>query len=88
MKSKAFTRSAAAVIILGLICALAAYFAPPGEQNLQTGIWYSVVPPVLAILLAFLTRHVLLSLGIAILAGGFLTQVPQAPLSAAAWWRV
>jgi len=47
--------------------------------------WYSVVPPVLAILLAFLTHHVLLSLGIAIVAGGLLTQVPQAPLSAAGW---
>jgi len=49
--------------------------------------WYSVVPPVLAIFLAFLTHHVLLSLGIAILAGGLLTQVPQAPLSAAAWFE-
>jgi len=86
LKSKAFTKTAAAVIIFGVICALTAYFAPVGEQNSQTGIqWYSIVPPVLAILLAFLTRHVLLSLGIAIVAGGVLTQVPQTPLSAAAW---
>ena len=75
----------AAVIILGVICALAAYFAPIGKEDSQTGLWYSIVPPVLAILLAFLTRHVLLSLGIAILVGGFLTQIPQAPLSAVAW---
>jgi Na+/H+ antiporter NhaC len=76
----------AAVIIFVVICALTAYFAPVGEQNSQTGIrWYSIVPPVLAILLAFLTHHVLLSLGIAIVAGGLLTQVPHAPLSAAAW---
>jgi Na+/H+ antiporter NhaC len=47
--------------------------------------WYSVVPPLLAIVLAFLTRHVLPSLGIAILAGGLLTQVAKAPLSIAAW---
>jgi Na+/H+ antiporter NhaC len=47
--------------------------------------WYSVVPPLLAIVLAFLTRRVLPSLGIAILAGGVLAQVPQAPLSAVAW---
>ena len=39
-----------------------------------------------AISLAFLTRHVLLSLGIAIAAGGLLTQVPHAPLSAGAWF--
>jgi len=49
--------------------------------------WYSVVPPVLAIFLAFLTHHVLSSLGIAILVGGLLTQVPQAPLSIAAWFE-
>ncbi len=47
--------------------------------------WYSVLPPVLAIVLAFLTHHVLLSLGIAIVVGGLLAEIPQAPLSAAAW---
>ena len=47
--------------------------------------WYSVVPPLLAILLAFLTHHVLLSLGVAIVVGGLLVSVPQAPLSGAAW---
>lgn len=47
--------------------------------------WYSVVPPLLAIVLAFLTRRVLPSLGIAIVVGGVLTQVPQAPLSVGAW---
>jgi len=77
----------AAVIIFAIICALAAYLAPAGKQDSQPGMWYSIVPPLLAIVLAFLTRHVLLSLGIAILVGGFLTQVPQAPLSAAAWWQ-
>lgn len=76
----------AAIIIFVTICALTAYFAPAGEQDLPTGIrWYSTVPPVLAISLAFLTRHVLLSLGIAIVAGGLLTQVAQAPLSVTAW---
>lgn len=40
----------------------------------------------MAIVLAFLTRHVILSLGIAIVVGGLLTQVPQSPLSAAAWF--
>lgn len=76
----------AAVIIFVVICALTAYFAPAGEQDSQTGVrWYSTVPPVLAISLAFLTRHVLLSLGIAIVAGGLLTQVAQAPLSVTAW---
>ncbi|MCH7557014.1 MAG: hypothetical protein IIB56_06105 [Planctomycetes bacterium] len=85
MKSKALTRSVVAVIIFGVMCALAALFAPPSGQDPQKAMWYSIVPPVLAISLAFLTRHVLLSLGIAIVAGGLLTQVPQSPLSIAAW---
>ncbi len=85
MKSKTIIKSAAAVIIFGVICAFTAYIAPDGEQDLQTSMWYSIVPPVLAILLAFLTRHVLLSLGIAIIAGGLLTKVPQSPLSIVAW---
>ncbi|MHC4310788.1 MAG: hypothetical protein ACYSSN_12700, partial [Planctomycetota bacterium] len=85
MKSRAITKSVAAIIIFGVICAFTAYIAPDGEQDLQTSMWYSVVPPVLAILLAFLTKHVLLSLGIAIIAGGLLTKVPQSPLSVFAW---
>jgi Na+/H+ antiporter NhaC len=85
LKSKTITKIAAAIVIFGVICALAAYLAPIGEKNSQTILWYSVVPPVLAIMLAFLTRHVLASLGIAIVVGGFLSKVPQSPLSAVAW---
>ncbi|MFH1719716.1 MAG: Na+/H+ antiporter NhaC family protein [Planctomycetota bacterium] len=86
MTAKVITRGAVAVIIFAVICALAASLAPtgPGSPG-QRAMWYSIVPPLLAIVLAFLTRHVLASLGIAILVGGVLTQVPQAPLSAAAW---
>jgi Na+/H+ antiporter NhaC len=87
LKPKAITKSVAAIVIFGIICALAAYVAPSGKENLQSVQWYSVVPPVLAIILAFLTRHVLLSLGIAIIAGGLLTKVPHSPLSVAAWFK-
>lgn len=73
------------VVVLGAICVLIPSFLTHAEQGSQTGLWYSVIPPLLAIVLAFLTRHVLLSLGAAIVVGGFLTQVPQAPLSAVAW---
>ncbi|MBA7669007.1 hypothetical protein ES703_77131 [subsurface metagenome] len=86
LKTRALTRNAVAVIIFVVLCALAAYFAPHGEQGSQPPAWYSIVPPVLAISLAFLTRNVLLSLGIAIVAGGFLANVPQAPLSPVAWF--
>lgn len=64
---------------------LTACFLPHSGQGSQTGFWYSVIPPVLAIVLAFLTRHVVLSLGIAILVGGLLYRVPQSPLSIVVW---
>jgi Na+/H+ antiporter NhaC len=73
--------------ILGLGCGLLVYFSPHSGENPPTAAWYSVIPPVLAILLAFLTHHVLLSLGIAIVAGSLLTAVPQAPLSVHAWLK-
>jgi Na+/H+ antiporter NhaC len=71
--------------ILGFGCGLLAYFSPHSEGNSPTAVWYSIVPPMLAILLAFITHHVILSLGIALVAGSFLTSVPQAPLSIHAW---
>ena len=74
------------VVVLGAICILTAAILSHAEQDSQTGLWYSVLPPLMAIVLAFLTRHVILSLGIAIVVGGLLTQVPQSPLSAAAWF--
>jgi Na+/H+ antiporter NhaC len=85
LKSKKIIKIAVVIIILGLGCGLLAYFSPRGEENQSAVVWYSIVPPMLAILLAFLTQHVLLSLGVAIIAGGFLSAVPQAPLSADAW---
>ncbi len=87
MKSRTFIRNAGVVVVLGVICVLTASILPHAEQDSQTGLWYSVIPPLLAIVLAFLTRHVVLSLGIAIVVGGLLTHVPQAPLSVIAWFE-
>lgn len=84
-KLKKIKKIVIVIIILGLVCGLLAYFSPRSDENSSTAMWYSIVPPILAILLAFLTHHVLLSLGIAIIAGGFLSSVPQAPLSINAW---
>ena len=50
------------------LCGLAA-----GSQTADNAArWYSVVPPLLAILLAFLTHRVMLSLGVAVIVGGLL----------------
>lgn len=86
LKPKTPIRYAVAVAVFGVLCALAAWVAPEGEQGSRAA-WCSIIPPVLAISLAFLTRNVLLSLGIAILGGGLLSEVPQAPLSIVAWFR-
>lgn len=88
MKLKSHTRHIAAGIISAAAFTAAVLLTRLSGQDSSrfTGaMWYSVVPPVLAILLAFLTHHVLLSLGIAIVMGGLLAEIPQAPLSAAAW---
>jgi len=84
--TKSITRVTAAVIVFTALCALAARLAPAETQEPDAAMWYSVIPPLLAIVLAFLTRHVLPSLGIAILTGGLLSRVSQAPLSVAAWF--
>lgn len=75
------------MIIFVVICTLAAFLSPEQGQESRDVVWYSIVPPVLAISLAFLTRHVLLSLGVAVIAGGLLTSVTQSPLSGAAWLK-
>jgi len=84
-KLKKVIKIAVVTAFLGLVCGLVAHFSPNGEENPYTAKWYSIIPPMLAILLAFLTHHVLLSLGIALVVGGFFTSVPQAPLSINAW---
>ncbi len=70
LKSKSLKKYLIAIIIFSVICALTSFFAPPASR----GLWYSIIPPVLAILLAFVTHNVLLSLGTAIIVGGLLSQ--------------
>jgi Na+/H+ antiporter NhaC len=47
--------------------------------------WYSLIPPLLAVILALITHRVLLSLGLAVLVGGLLQHVPAAPTNPMAW---
>jgi len=84
LQTKTITRIAVAAAVFAAVCALAAWLAPADGSG-SAATWYSIVPPLLAIVLAFLTHHVMVSLGIAILVGGFLASVPQAPASGHAW---
>ena len=75
-------RTVIAITVFSVLCILAAWFGRTAGAQAH---WYSIVPPALAIILAFLTHHVILSLGTAILIGGLLSSVPAAPASAGAW---
>ncbi len=84
LQTKTITRIAVAAAVFAAVCALAAWLAPADGSG-SAAPWYSIVPPLLAIVLAFLTHHVMISLGVAILVGGLLTSIPQAPVSSHAW---
>ena len=57
-----------------LSCALLLALPSPGPH--AVGQWYSVLPPVLAILLAMFFQHLFVSLGAAVLLGAFLAYGP------------
>ncbi len=76
----------AAAAAFAAVCILAAWFSNVAATGLQAP-WYSIVPPLLAIVLAFLTHNVMASLGIAIVIGGLLTAVPPDPAHFQAWGR-
>ncbi len=78
-------RVGGAVVVFVGVCVLAWRLGASSGEGTAGGAWHSVIPPLLAIVLAFLTRRVVLSLGVAIVAGGLLTAVPEAPLSIWAW---
>ncbi len=84
MKRKTLTKTAAAAVIFTVICALAALSEPPSTADTQVAPWYSIVPPLLTIILAFLTRNILLSITLAIITGGLLTSLPSDPTSLSA----
>ena len=77
------------IALIGLaflaVCALAAY----GERRLGDSgslVWYSIVPPLLAVTLAIATHRLLLSLGLAVVVGIVLSSVRSAPSSIRDWF--
>lgn len=64
-------------IILAIIAIISPSFAFAAPDTITTN-WYSVLPPLIAVALAFVTRKLLLSLGTAILLGSFLFALDKA----------
>lgn len=73
-----------AIVIGGL--SLLAWVAGPSQDSAGNDVlWYSILPPLLAIALAVATNRIVVSLGAAVVLGGLLTTLPDAPLSVEAW---
>ena len=85
MKTKILNKTAASAVIFAAVCALAALSERHQTADTQTTPWYSIVPPLMTIVLAFLTRNVLLSIAVAIITGGLLTTLPSNPTSLSAF---
>jgi Na+/H+ antiporter NhaC len=84
VKRKILAKTAASVIIFAAICVMAALSGPHQAADAQPAPWYSIIPPLMTIMLAFLTRNVVLSIAVAIIAGGLLTTLPSDPTSLSA----
>ncbi len=84
MRTDGIARIVVAATVFATVSVLAACFSG-ADAMAPHAPWYSIVPPLLAVVLAFLTRHVMVSLGVAIALGGLLSTVPQAPASGHAW---
>ncbi len=77
------------ILLAGLaflgICALAAY----GEQRLESSgvfVWYSIVPPLLAVTSAIATHRLLVSLGLSVVAGIVLSSIRNVSDSVWNWF--
>lgn len=81
LNSKLFRKILISSLIFIVISITALLCAPLTKHNPDAGKWYSIIPPLLAILLAFTTQQVVTSLAIAIIAGGFLTCLQYSPTS-------
>ncbi|MCH8217609.1 MAG: hypothetical protein IH892_12670 [Planctomycetes bacterium] len=77
---KTNTKLTVSAILFVAICMAAAGTSASAEAP-----WYGIIPPLLAIMAAFVTKNVMLSLGGAILMGGLLKQVVPDALSLSAW---
>jgi Na+/H+ antiporter NhaC len=85
IKTTVILRVAIGTAIFAVVCVLAQWWAGQRTDGNQIGLWYGIVPALSAITLAFVTRRVLLSLGLAIILGGLLSHLPGNLTSGEAW---
>jgi Na+/H+ antiporter NhaC len=76
-----------AAVAVAAASGAAMWLAPDAADGSEGVYWYSILPPLLAVTLAFLTARIIPSLAAAVIAGGFLAMVPDAPLSPMSWAR-
>ncbi len=79
------TKNAVAVFIVVALSVIAALAVPDSSSPGHGGPWYSILPPLLAVTLAIVTRRVMGSLALAIVIGGLLASVPSSPLAVGTW---
>ena len=79
MNSKIIKKIIISSLVFIIVLGAASLCAHLTRHNPDAGPWYSIIPALLAILLAFTTQHVIASLLIAIIAGGFLTCFYNSP---------
>jgi len=84
VKTNTLTKTVASAVLFTAICVMAALSEPHSTADTQMAPWYSIVPPLMTIVLAFLTHNILLSIGVAIITGGLLTTLPSDPTSLSA----
>ncbi len=84
MSKSAIRKLLIGLLILVGISGFVAWWAS-GRADQSVGHWYSIVPPLLAITAAFVARRVAVSLGLAIVVGGILTQWPYLTQGLSPW---
>lgn len=86
MKEKALAiKVSVALVLLVVLCALAMWAAPAADHPAHPGPWYSIVPPLIAVMAAIITGKILHSLLLAVVVGGLLNTVPAEPTAPMPW---
>ena len=76
LKQRILSRAGIVSLIILTVFLFVAWIFSPDKPFSKVGAWYSIAPPLIAVVLAYLTRKLLISLFIGLFIGGLLTQIP------------